>query len=227
MSMLESAPRAELLQRDDGEAWADPLRAPSWRALVEGRTPTSRVRRLVSALLPVAAGPGRFMFASRVSQIGPDDAMDVFNVMHRSLTVEAADADLGWRTVAIAIGLSDAEVDAALREPTAEADDLVTVVRAFGYRSAHEGAAVAWALERRWPQLCGELAGALSAHHKVDEPALAHLRDQSEQAGSVADRCDRLVARYLQEPWEVFEGRRAAREVLWGLTALLESVDVG
>lgn len=226
MSMLASAPRQELLALDDTEEWADPLQAPSWRALVEGRAGGPGARALVSVLLPVGAGPGRFMGASRVSTVDPGDGRDVFDVMHRSLTVDAADADRGWRAVATALGMSDGEVDAALRAPTPEAADLVAVVRDFGYRSAHQGAAAAWALERRWPRLCGELAGALAAHHGVDEAALVHLRDQEAQAEAVAARCDRLVTRYLGDPWEVFEGRRAAREVVWALTALLESVEV-
>lgn len=226
MSMLASAPRPELLALDDAEEWADPLGGPTWRRVVQGRSGASGVQALVLALLPVAAGPGRFVFASRVSVVDLEDGRDVFDVMHRSLTVKAADADAGWRAVASAVGLTDAEVDAALAAPCAEAEDLVAVVRDFGYRSAHEGAGVAWALERRWPRLCGELAGALAVHHGVDEVALVQLRDQEGQAAAVAERCDRLVARYLREPWEVFEGRRAAREALWALTALLESVEV-
>jgi len=224
MSMLASAPPAELLALDDKAEWADPLRAPSWRSLVDGKAGREGAQALVSALLPVGAGPGRFMSASRVSNVQLDDGREVFDVMHRSLSVDAADADCGWRAVALAIGLTDGQVDAALREPCAEAEDLVGVVRDFGYRSAHQGAAAAWAFERRWPRVCGELAHALAAHHGVGERALAHLHDQEAQAGTVAERCHRLVTRYLREPWQVFEGRRAAREVVWGLTALLESV---
>lgn len=226
MTTLASGSREDLLALDDAEEWSDPLQAPAWRAVTTGRASADEARALVSALLPVGAGAGRFMFASRVSTVSLEDGRDVFGWMHRSLTERAADADEGWRAVAGAVGIDGARVAEVLADPPPEAEDLVAVVRAYGFRSAHEGAAVSWALERRWPRLCGELADALVAHYAVDEAAVAHLRDQERQGGAAARRGDALVGRYLQDPWEVFVGRRAAREVLWALTALLETVEV-
>jgi pyrroloquinoline quinone (PQQ) biosynthesis protein C len=226
VTALASGSREELLVLDDAEEWSDPLRTPAWLAVTSGGASPEEVRALVSNLLPIAAGQGRFMFASRVATTSLEDGKEVFDWMHRSLTEGRADADEGWRAAAAAVGIDDARVTEVLSRPLAEAADLVAVVREYGFRSAHEGAAVSWALERRWPRLCGELADALVDHYGLTEDAVAHLRDQARREEAVARRCGALVRRYLEDPWQVFVGRRAAREVLWALTALLEAVEV-
>jgi hypothetical protein len=100
----------------------------------------------------------------------------------------------------------------------------VTVAREHGLRSAHEGVGVAWVLDRRLPVLLGQLADALAAHYSVAEDALRHLRFRAGEGDAAAARVRRLTERYLRDPWQVYEARRAAREVLWDLTALLEAV---
>ena len=54
--------------------------------------------------------------------------------------------------------------------------------------------------------------------------ALSHFRYRAAEADAAAARLARLTERYLQDPWQVYEARRAAREVLWDLTALFEAV---
>jgi pyrroloquinoline quinone (PQQ) biosynthesis protein C len=221
--MLASGTAAELLGRDDQETWADPAQHPVWTAVTSGQATPHAVRDLVLALYPVFTGRARYMLAGKVTWLRPDDGKEIFAELHRALTVADADADAGWAAVARALGITDAELAAAAASPPAEAADLVAVAREHGLRSAHEGVGVAWVLDRRLPGLAGQLADALAGHYGVGEEALRHLRFRAGEAGAAQARAERLAERYLQDPWQVYEARRAAREVLWDLTALLES----
>jgi hypothetical protein len=222
--MLASGPPAELLGLDDLEAWADPAAHPAWRAVTSGQAAPDTVRDLVLALQAVFTGRARYMLAGQVTWLRPDDGQEIFAGLHQALTVADADADTGWAAVAGALGLTEAQLAAAAAAPRAEAADLVTVAREHGLRSAHEGVGVAWVLDRRLPVLLGQLADALAAHYSVAEDALRHLRFRAGEADAAAARVRRLTERYLRDPWQVYEARRAAREVLWDLTALLEAV---
>lgn len=223
MILADASPR-ELLQLDDAETWADPGTHPVWRQVTSGKAPRHAVRDLVLGLYPLFTGRSRYLLAAKVSWISLEDGKEVFAELHRGLTVAGADADAGWNAVARALGVSDEELESARAGPHPEADDLATIVREHGLRSAHEAAGVAWVLDRRLPVLLGELAEALAAHYGVAEDALAHLRYRAARAGESDEQVRRLAESYLTGPWEVFEARRAAREVLWDLTALLESL---
>jgi pyrroloquinoline quinone (PQQ) biosynthesis protein C len=222
--MLASGTADELLGLDDAETWADLAAHPAWVAVTSGLAPPETVRALVLTLYPVFTGRARYMLAGKVTRMAPDDGKEIFAGLHRALTVPDADADAGWAAVAEAVGLTGGELEAAAASPPAEASDLVTVAREHGMRSAHEGVGVAWVLDRRIPVLLGQFADALAGHYGVPEDALRHLRFRAAQAGADADRVTRLAGRYLQDPWQVYEARRAAREMIWDLTALLEAV---
>ena len=222
--MLASGTAGELLGLDDAESWADPGTHPAWTAVTSGQASPETVRALVLALYPVFTGRARYMLAGKVTRLLPDDGKEIFADLHRALTVPDADADAGWSALAAALGLAGGWLEAAGTGPSAEASDLVTVAREHCMRSAHEGVGVAWVLDRRLPVLLGQLADALAGHYGVPEDALRHLRFRAARAGAEADRVTRLAGRYLQDPWQVYEARRAAREVLWDLTALLEAV---
>jgi pyrroloquinoline quinone (PQQ) biosynthesis protein C len=222
--MLASGPASELLGLDDSEPWADPAAHPVWTAVTSGQASPGTVRGLVLALYPVFTGRARYMLAGKVTRLAPDDGKEIFADLYRALTVADADADAGWARAAAALGLTDAQLAAAAASPPAEAADLVAVAREHGLRSAHEGVGVAWVLDRRLPLLLGQLADALARHYGVPPGALAHFRYRGAEADAAAARLTMLTGRYLQDPWQVYEARRAAREVLWDLTALLEAV---
>lgn len=219
-----SGTAAELLALDDLEPWADPAAHPAWTAVTSGQAAAETVRGLVLALYPVFTGRARYLLAGKVTWLQPDDGKEVFADLHRVLTVADADADAGWAAAARGLGLTDSQLAEAAASPPAEAADLVTVAREHGLWSAHEGVGVAWVLDRRLPVMLGQLADALAAHYGVAEDALRHFRFRAAEAGAAEDRVRGLTERYLQDPWQVYEARRAAREVLWGLTALLETV---
>jgi len=222
--MLAAAGPEELLALDDLEPWADPAAHPAFKKVTSGLASREGVRELVLALFPVFTGRSRYALAAKVSWIGLDDGKEVFADLHRALTVPAADADAGWGAVAAALGVSREELESARAGGHAEADDLVTIVRQHGLRSAHEAVGVAWVLDRRLPALFGELADALATHYGVAEEALTHLRYRAAGGPEAEAQVRHLVRRYLSDPWAVFEARRAAREVLWDLTALFEMV---
>jgi len=221
--MLASGPPADLLARDDAEPWADPAQHPVWTAVRSGAAPPGAARAVVLALYPVFTGRARYMLAAKVSWISLADGKEIFADLHRALTVADADADAGWAAAARGLGITDAELAGARAAPPAEAADLVAVTREHGLRSAHEGTGVAWALDRRLPALTGQLADALAGHYSVGESALRHLRYRAAEADAAAARVGRLTRAYLTTAWQVYEARRAAREVLWGITALLEA----
>lgn len=218
MTMHATGTVEELLASDDGEQFADSLKAKSFQALCDGSASKKEMKALVSALLPVIAGPGRHMFAAKVSLLQHEDGVAIFESMHRTLGNEDIDADFGTAKLA-------KELDLGKVTPTAEAQDLVATVRHYGYRSAHEGVGVAWALERRWPVLADQLAKALVDHYGVSKGAVRFLTDLADQRLATESRIRSLVERYLVDPYDVYEARRAAREATWCLTALLESVE--
>jgi len=170
------------------------------------------------------AGPGRYAFAAKVSQIDAQDGKELFLQLHEALKNPAADADAGWRKVLLALGATERELAA---EPSAEAADLVDVLRSHGLRSGPVHAAViAYMLEQHLPALWGRLADALQKHYGVKAGALEHLRFEAGRAAKVGQWVGHLVDKYVAgaEPYTVFEARRAAREALWAWTALTESI---
>jgi pyrroloquinoline quinone (PQQ) biosynthesis protein C len=196
---------------------------PVWKAALDGSLPKARLKKLLLAFYPVVAGPGRYAFAAKVSQIEPQDGKELFLQLHEALKNPAADADAGWKNVLFALGATGRELEA---EPSAEAADLVDVLREHGLRSGPVHAAViAYMLERHLPRLWGRLADALHKHYGVKAAALAHLRFEADRAAKVEKWVRHLVDRYVAgaEPYTMFEARRAAREALWAWTALTES----
>jgi pyrroloquinoline quinone (PQQ) biosynthesis protein C len=225
--IMASASPSELLTADDAEPWADLRQHPVISSLREGTAPLQLVRDLVAALYPVFTGRARYILAAKVSFLGLDDGKAVFEDLYRSLTMADADADRGFATLANALGFSAEDVRSLRAHPTATAEDLVAIVQEHGHRSAHQGVGTALVFDRQLPVLFGDLADALATHYGVPEEALAHLRFRAAEADAASVRVGALAARYLTGPLEVFEARRAAREVLWDLTALIDTVPTG
>jgi hypothetical protein len=219
-----SAPASELMALDDAEPWADLRHHPVIASVRDGSAPLQLVRDLVAALYPLFTGRARYLLAAKVSFLDLEDGKSVFEDLYRSLTIADADADLGFETLAGALGFSGDDIASRRARPSAIASDLVAVVRQHGHRSAHEGIGTALVLDRGLPRLFGDLADALAAHYSIPEEALAHLRYRAAEAGAAGERVASLAARYLAGPYEVFEARRAAREVEWCLTALVDEV---
>jgi pyrroloquinoline quinone (PQQ) biosynthesis protein C len=171
----------------------------------------------------VFTGRARYILAAKVSFLDLDDGKTVFEDLYRSLTVADADADRGFATLAGALGFTSEEVLSLRARPSAIAEDLVAIVREHGHRSAHQGIGTALVLDRQLPRLFGAIADALATHYGIPEKSLAHLRYRAAEADAAEARVAALAARYLTGPFEVFEARRAGREVLWDLTALIDS----
>jgi hypothetical protein len=213
--MLASAPALELLALDD----ADPLvrleRDPSWEAVLDGTLPADRLVEVTVTVYPSLAGTARYLFSSKVSTLALEDGKAVFRDLYAALTVHDADADRGWRQLALAVGATPAQLDDVLASPPPEVADYVALARGFGHRSAHEAVGAAWGVERQLPGLWGRVAESLARHYRVPEAALRYLRHQGTMAGDVERRITDLAARYLDDPWKVFEARRAARECVW------------
>jgi pyrroloquinoline quinone (PQQ) biosynthesis protein C len=177
-----------------------------------------------AAFYPVVAGPGRYAFAAKISQIDAADGKELFLQIHETLKSKAADADAGWKKVLIALGATQKELDA---EPSAEAADLVDVLREHGLRSGPVHAAViAHMLEQHLPRLWGALADSLQKHYGVKAAALEHLRFEADRAAKVDKWVAHLVGKYVDnaDPYTMFEARRAAREAIWAWTVLSETV---
>jgi pyrroloquinoline quinone (PQQ) biosynthesis protein C len=218
-----SASPVELLALDSEKEENRIAAHPVWKAALEGTLPRARLKRLLVAFYPVVAGPGRYAFAAKVSQLDAEDGKELFRQLHQALKNPAADADKGWKKVLLALGATQRELDA---EPSGEAADLVDVLREHGLRSGPVHVAViAHMLERHLPRLWGQLADALQEHYGVKAAALEHLRFEAARAAKVEKWVAHLVDNYVAnaDPYTVFEARRAAREALWAWTALTES----
>jgi len=222
-----SASPKELLLLDSRKPENRVFEHPLWQAALEGKLSKTRLKKLLLAFYPAVAGPARYAFAAKVSQIDAPDGKELFLQLHEALKNPAADADAGWRRVLAALGASERELREARANPTPEAADFVEVVRGHGLRSGPvEAAVIACMLEQHLPRFCGRLADSLQRHYGVKADALAHLRFEAGRAGEVEKWVKHLVDKYVAgaEPYKVFEARRAAREALWAWTVLTESV---
>jgi hypothetical protein len=222
-----SAAPLELLANDARAPENRFMEHPAWRAALAGELPKAQLRRLLVAFYPALAGPGRYAFAAKVSQLAPEDGKALFLKLHDALKQPESDADAGWKRVLVALGASERELADALANPAAEAVDLVEVIRDHGLRSSPVAASViAYLLERHLPRFWGRLADALTRHYGVKAEATAYLRHEAARASEVDKWVKHLVDRYVAPaaPYEVFEARRAGREALWAWTALTESV---
>ena len=221
-----SAAPLELLANDSRQPENRFMEHPVWKAALAGTLPKARLKRLLLAFYPALAGRGRYAFAAKVSQLEPQDGKELFLQLHEALKQPEADADAGWRRVLVALGATERELADALGNPSAEAVDLVDVIRDHGLRSSPVAASViAHMLERHLPRLWGRLAGSLARHYGVKAEATSYLRHEAARANEVEKWVKHLVERYVvpAQPYEVFEGRRAAREALWAWTVLTEA----
>ena len=222
-----SAAPKELLNLDSKKNENRVLEHPVWQAALEGKLPKTRLKKLLLAFYPAVAGPARYAFAAKVSQIDAQDGKELFLQLHQALRNPAADADQGWRRLLAALGASERELREARANPTPEAADFVEVVRGHGLRSGPvEAAVIAYLLEQHLPRFWGRLADSLQRHYGVKAEALAHWHFEAGRAGEVEKWVKHLVDRYVAgaEPYKVFEARRAAREALWAWTVLTESI---
>lgn len=216
-----------LLERDAARPENRILEHPIWRAALDGSLPRPALKQLLLAFYPALAGPGRYAFAAKVSQLDPADGKALFSALFDALKKPEADADAGWTQVLQALGVSQREMREALANPSAEAEDLVDVVRSHGLQSsAVEASVIAYMLERHLPKLWGALATALEKHYAVPRPALAYLRYEAARAKEVDEWVRHLLQTYVAnaDPYKVFEGRRAGREAIWAWTVLTESI---
>ena len=226
LEIQASAGPLELLANDSRQPENRIMELAAWRSALAGELPKARLKRLLLAFYPALAGPGRYAFAAKVSQLEPTDGKELFLQLHAALKRPEADADAGWKRVLAALGASERELADALAGPSAEAVDLVDVIRDHGLRSSPVAAAViAYMLERHLPRLWGRLADSLRAHYGVKEEALRYLRHEAARANEIEKWVQHLVERYVvpARPSEVFEARRAGREALWAWTVLTES----
>jgi len=227
LEIQASGAALELLANDSRQPENRIMEHATWRAAIAGELPKARLKRLLVAFYPALAGRGRYAFAAKVSQLEPGDGKALFLQLHAALKRPEGDADAGWKRVLVALGASERELADALANPSAEAVDLVDVIRDHGLRSSPVAAAViAHMLERHLPRLWGRLADGLRAHYGVKEEAVSYLRHEAARASEVEKWAKHLVERYVvpAAPYAVFEGRRAAREALWAWTVLTESV---
>ena len=224
VDVQESASPRELLALDSEKNENQIAQHPIWRSALDGSMPKGRLKKLLLAFYPVVAGPGRYAFAAKVSQIDPQDGKQLFLQIHESLKNPVADADAGWKKVLLALGATPRELEA---EPSAEAADLVDVLREHGLRSGPVHAAViAFMLERHLPDLWGRLADSLQKHYGAKAAVLQHLRFEAGRAEKLEAWVNHLVDKYVvnADAYVMFEARRSAREALWAWTALTETV---
>ncbi len=217
----------ELLALDAKKSENRVAEHPVWQAALDGSLPKARLKKLLLAFYPAVAGTARYAFAAKISQINPSDGKELFLQVHEQLKNPAADADAGWKRVLLALGASEREVREAVSRPSAEASDLVDVIREHGLRSGPvEASVVAFMLEQHLPSLWGRLADSLQKNYGVKSANLAHLRYEAGRADKVQKWVKHLVETYVwdADPSKMYEARRAAREALWAWTALTESV---
>ncbi len=222
--MASSATARELLALDAADPVVRLDRHPLWEAVIAGTFPPEGLPALALTFYPSLAGTARYLFSSKVSTLGLEDGKAVFRQLYDALTIADADADRGWRQLALAVGATSEQLDDVLTSPSPEVADYVALARGFGHRSAHEGVGAAWGVERQLPALWGRVADAFARHYKVPESALGYLRYQGAVTADVEGRIMDLVDRYLDDPWKTYEARRAARECVWAWKSINDRI---
>lgn len=223
-----TAAARELLAVDSERPLVDLAAHPVWQAALSGEMSRERLGRLVVLIYPVVAGPGRYLFSAKVSQISAEDGAHLFRQLYEAEKNPEADADAGWRAVGQALGVTDEKFDAVSQDLSPEVADFLAIMRQHSLRSAPSAAAaVAWAIERQLPPLWGRLADSLASHYDVPEEALGHLRYHAARHEEVESWIEHLLERYFDnaDPYAVFEARRALWEAVWAWTALTESLN--
>jgi hypothetical protein len=217
----------DLLAIDAERPLVDLAAHPVWQAVLSGKMSRDGVGRLLLLIYPIVAGPGRYLFSAKLSQISPEDGAQLFRQLYEAEQNPVADADAGWRAVGQAMDLAEKDFDEVAQTLTPEAADFLAIMRQHSLRSSPSAAAtVAWAVERQLPRLWGNFADSLAANYDVPEDSLTHLRYYAARADEIEDWIDQLLQRYFDtaEPYVVFEARRALWEAVWAWTALTESI---
>jgi hypothetical protein len=96
LEIQASAAPLELLANDSRQRENRIMELPVWKAALAGELPKARLKRLLLAFYPALAGPGRYAFAAKVSQLEPGDGKQLFLQLHAALKRPEGDADAGW-----------------------------------------------------------------------------------------------------------------------------------
>ncbi|MDC0033134.1 hypothetical protein OAJ57_01055 [Alphaproteobacteria bacterium] len=222
-----ASPR-DLLVVDAERPLVDLANHELWQTALSGEMSRDCVARLLLLLYPVVAGPGRYLFSAKLSQISPEDGAQLFRQLYEAEQNPVADADVGWRAVGMALGVAEYKFDEVSKNLHPAAADFLAIMRQHSLRSSPSAAAtVAWAIERQLPRLWGGFADSLAANYDVPEDSLAHLRYHAARSEEVEGWIEQLLQRYFDtaETYAVFEARRALWEAVWAWTALIESLD--
>ena len=226
LEIQASAAPVELLANDSRQPENRIMELAAWRSALAGELPKARLKRLLLAFYPALAGPGRYAFAAKVSQLEPADGKELFLQLHAALKRPEGDADTGWKRVLVALGASERELARRARQPVRGSGRsgrrhprprLALFAGRGGGDRVHARAPPAAALGPAG----GQPARALRRQGRgAPLPApRSSARERDREVGAASRR----ALRGSRSPSEVFEGRRAGREALWAWTVLTES----
>ena len=223
VDVQESASPRELLVLDSEKHENRIAEHPIWRAALEGSMPKGRLKKLLLAFYPVVAGPGRYAFAAKVSQIDPHDGKQL---SCRSTIAEEPSGRWGSQL--------EEGAGRARRDPARARGQGFGRGRRPGGRVARAWAALKAGARRGHrlharaplPPLWSRLADSLQKHYGVKAAVLQRLRFEAGRAESSEAWVKHLVGKYVvnADASVMFEARRSAREALWAWTALTETV---
>ncbi|HBU77892.1 MAG TPA: hypothetical protein DEF18_07290, partial [Muricauda sp.] len=94
-----------------------------WKMALTGEMSREKVAQLILLIYPVFAGPGRYLFSAKLSQISSEDGAMMFRQLYEANKKKEADADAGWRRVGLALDLKEQDFDITADKPSAEACD--------------------------------------------------------------------------------------------------------
>ena len=82
-----------------------------WKMALTGEMSREKVAQLILLIYPVFAGPGRYLFSAKLSQISSEDGAMMFRQLYEANKKKEADADAGWRRVGLALDLKEQDFD--------------------------------------------------------------------------------------------------------------------
>ena len=196
-----------------------------WQRLLEGEASAALLQTVALQLYPVLGGRSSNALFAKISNLEFEDGKLVFQRLYERTRDVSRNPEALWRRFALAVGVAERSLDAALAEPSIEARGFIEQARWFGHRSSHEAAAVSYAVETSLPAHWGEVGAALRDRYGLASDALRFFEVEAAELGGNREFLARLVRRYCDTGWKLFLGRRAAREVNWAWHTLAEAVE--
>lgn len=195
----------ELLGEDEAQAYNDFGANALWPRLLSGELSVPQMARFAGLWWSLVGGRARHADTAVVSHLEQEDGKAFFREMLESLEDPEKDPEILWRRFAEGYGCHGPETELP------SVTEYLTTLRRFGHASAYEGAIVLHMMASQLPKLYGGIDA-------------DYFRVEAAKWRGRQDYLERLAAKYARTPYEVYQGRRAARELAFAWQCMCDDI---